>query len=842
MAKNKYSYPKIIMDNNTNYPGANTNIRRITVEEWNDLLHHTHEGIGSASSDETITKEQYDALKEEVDQLEVDLINNGTGDAATTGSVESIGQRIVTIENDVADVKSDLEGFGVTKADKTDLEGFATVEDLEVKANKDDVDTALESKADKADIEGFVTEEDLVDYAKMADVNIKANKTDLEDYAKKTDIANFVTADAIADKADKNDLEGLVKTEDIADFVKADAIEDLATAEALAAVKETANAAATQASVNAIAMTVEGKADKSELEGFATTDDVAAVDTKATSAKNTADLAKTVADAAATQEAFDAYKDEVTGMKADIDADVATVDEKATAAKTAADGAVASVTELTTIVAEKADKTELEGLVKTEDIADFITADDIVNKADKSELEGLATADALAGVKATADAAAVKADVDAALDLKADKTDLDSKADTSAVDQLELSIGEIEATTSDITSDVASLKTRVKSLEDAHVDEDIDEAEWKEAVLARIAALETENTTLRQEIQDIREESGYIVDYDLDKPGTQDLEGNTVFYIQDNSEILSAVADAETGAEIKLRTDVSTTEAGGALTFSGKDVTLNLNGNTLTAGNGSTDNINVSNGTLTLTNGNIVSNDPYDSTHKTTIVNVDSGGELIVDGVTITAVMENAVDEGQFGAGVYGSGKITVNSGEITTGWYAITGNGSKTNANAEVVVNGGKLTSTVDYAIYHPDPGTVTINGGTITGGAGAISCNAGKLIVNGGTLKTTGDGDTGSNWSDGTGGQSPAVINLNGKYGEVTCEINGGKFIALNNAPIIVSGTKYPVTITIKGGEFSQAPNSEWIADGYEVSAEPNAEGFYVVSKSSTAVDDEF
>ena len=52
-----YTNPKIIMETDVNYPGAVGIEKKITVEEWNDLLHHTHE---SSEPTETETVEPYD--------------------------------------------------------------------------------------------------------------------------------------------------------------------------------------------------------------------------------------------------------------------------------------------------------------------------------------------------------------------------------------------------------------------------------------------------------------------------------------------------------------------------------------------------------------------------------------------------------------------------------------------------------------------------------------------------------------------------------------------------------------------------------------------------------------
>jgi hypothetical protein len=93
-----------------------------------------------------------------------------------------------------------------------------------------------------------------------------------------------------------------------------------------------------------------------------------------------------------------------------------------------------------------------------------------------------------------------------------------------------------------------------------------------------------------------------------------------------------------------------------------------------------------------------------------------------------------------------GNGAELIISGGTLTGAAPIMGNGT----NDTVTNNGGtKITISGDavigsetlgwVAIYHPQEGSLTINGGTITGYNG-IEMKAGDLVVTGGTIKGTG------------------------------------------------------------------------------------------------------
>ena len=300
--------------------------------------------------------------------------------------------------------------------------------------------------------------------------------------------------------------------------------------------------------------------------------------------------------------------------------------------------------------------------------------------------------------------------------------------------------------------------------------------------------------------------------------------------IEQLAEILAEARDGET---IKISDDVDASSS--MINIEGKSITINLNGSTITAGSAVDNGIEVSNGgEVTLKGGTIVTEQPYDATHGTTLISAREGGKLILEDVTVEAVMDDAVNLGQFGVGVYSTGEITVNEGtNITAGWYAITGEGTHQDAdnNSVITINGGSLVSTVDFAIYHPNNGKLFINDGYISGGAGALSMNSGICEIHGGEFNTLGIGNTGV-WENGTSGQADAVINLNAKYGDVKCLITGGKFTAPEGKPIIVTNTSnHNVKVLIRGGQFSETLDASWLDPACKISEEKNADGYYVV-----------
>lgn len=245
--------------------------------------------------------------------------------------------------------------------------------------------------------------------------------------------------------------------------------------------------------------------------------------------------------------------------------------------------------------------------------------------------------------------------------------------------------------------------------------------------------------------------------------------------------------------------------------ISGKNVTLDLNGNKITTDNSNTGNIQVENkATLTLKdsmgNGSIVTDTPYvfGQTDKAAIY--VENADFVMNSGTISTVCSDPINKGQFGVGVHQNSNVTINGGTIKSGWYCVSSNGQESNSN--ITINGGELISTADYAIYAPAKNsTVTINNGTVNGAAGAIAMRAGDLIVNGGTLTSDKSGYTGT-WGDGTGNLKNAVINLVSNYGSINARIHGGTITMAAGVekPLMDIKKDQDLKFTIDGGAFSE------------------------------------
>ena len=301
---------------------------------------------------------------------------------------------------------------------------------------------------------------------------------------------------------------------------------------------------------------------------------------------------------------------------------------------------------------------------------------------------------------------------------------------------------------------------------------------------------------------------------------------------------LQEAADAAAaGQTVKVLNDVDMTTDGNLTVNVGKDIVLDMNGHSIKGANADYKNILVS-GKLTLmdskenSTGKIYAETPYQyGVYDKPLVYVGSKGEFVMESGHIYSVIpKKTADNGQFGIGAYDNSKVTINGGTVESGWYAIAGNGSGVQTTA-ITINGGTLVSTSDYAIYHPQFGTLTINDGAVVyGAAGAIAMKRGNLVVNGGTMTSKGIGDTG-NWGEGTGDPGKAALNFCAPYGDVKAIIKDGTITAEGDAVLIDAKPTEgkTVALAIEGGTYS-SDVSKYCSPGF--TATLNADGTYGIT----------
>ena len=128
------------------------------------------------------------------------------------------------------------------------------------------------------------------------------------------------------------------------------------------------------------------------------------------------------------------------------------------------------------------------------------------------------------------------------------------------------------------------------------------------------------------------------------------------------------------------------------------------------------------------------------------------GGEIIAKGQYVTeddsvfginlrngssaTVHAGKIKSDTYGVVVYYNSAFTLDGGEITATWFAVSGNNLA--PAADITVKSGSATSTEDVAIYMPSQGSLTVSGGHIKGLA-AIDARMGEIEISGGTLEST-------------------------------------------------------------------------------------------------------
>ena len=174
----------------------------------------------------------------------------------------------------------------------------------------------------------------------------------------------------------------------------------------------------------------------------------------------------------------------------------------------------------------------------------------------------------------------------------------------------------------------------------------------------------------------------------------------------------------------------------------GKEVVLNLNGNTLSKSVDS--GIVVRNyGKLTLTG-----NGTIDGTIGNYAIRTEAGSELTIgDGIVV---------DGGFGAVSCFGGKLTINGGDFSNEESNTTHYVVYATNNSTVVINGGTFTFADDqYAGANGSPilaatngTTIEINGGTFDATGGSSLCyNANNIVIKGGTFKNKATATYGGN-----------------------------------------------------------------------------------------------
>lgn len=256
---------------------------------------------------------------------------------------------------------------------------------------------------------------------------------------------------------------------------------------------------------------------------------------------------------------------------------------------------------------------------------------------------------------------------------------------------------------------------------------------------------------------------------------------------------------AAIGGEVTLTEDVVLSEP---LKIQ-SNVVINLNGKTLSAASEKGDGavVEVAQGVFAKVTGGVIKN-----TTDNGDAAINNAGELVLENVEVVGAP--LADGGYSAYAVISSGKLTINDG------FAVSADRGclKLSGAGETVINGGLFTnndigsrSLASHVVDVEDGGShkLTINGGTFqhlhsTTSGGVVICNRtkGTVYVNGG-------------------------------------DFSGGSYYAGNNN---LSDYGYGGTFLVKGGTYTDAVTSKYIAEGYKIIG--NNGKYYVVEDVVDAI----
>lgn len=259
-------------------------------------------------------------------------------------------------------------------------------------------------------------------------------------------------------------------------------------------------------------------------------------------------------------------------------------------------------------------------------------------------------------------------------------------------------------------------------------------------------------------------------------------------------------------------------------------------------------------GTVVTINATIKTYEPNSTANSNYICSSESGATLILGPDAKFGYLEQDSytngTAGVIGVNLPGNTSNTdvpstleVNGAEIVTSGFAISTNGNMHNTMA--TVNSGTIHSTNAAAIYHPQYGTLTINGGTIVSDTNAgIVMRAGILEMNGGEIITYATGEVTAGDSDHLITPSAIVFDKSVNYPGVSqgfsATINDGTFKSADGVPSInvyTTESDADTVVSISGGSYS-SDVSDYCADGFTVTE--NTDGSYGIVESVTVTFD--
>ncbi len=310
----------------------------------------------------------------------------------------------------------------------------------------------------------------------------------------------------------------------------------------------------------------------------------------------------------------------------------------------------------------------------------------------------------------------------------------------------------------------------------------------------------------------------------------------TLFPFAAFAEDAGAQAGTEQGQQEEVATQLPAADDNGVITLEkdvelaathefSQDTTLNLNGHNITAKDKRALWVKV--GTLTIEGqGTITSVKPENGSleNSSSVIRVgDSGNDaklVLGEGVVVEA-------PATYGVTVFGTNsslEATINGTIHSVTMPALAGNGSS-NLSATTIAlgNTAKVTADQAIAIYHPQAGTLNVNGATVQG-TGGIEMKSGTLnVADGSKITATAKETTHNTSGDGTStnGYAIVAVDTNGGYvGKVVVNVTGGTVTGPVNKVVDKEAPEGKAgDINISGGSFSVKPDESLLEPGFAV-----------------------
>ena len=251
--------------------------------------------------------------------------------------------------------------------------------------------------------------------------------------------------------------------------------------------------------------------------------------------------------------------------------------------------------------------------------------------------------------------------------------------------------------------------------------------------------------------------------------------------------------------------DITATDARALWVKSG-DVTITGNGKVTTTGSTGTS---FASSSSVIRVGDIAANDKAAS--LTIGANVTVSSDYCY-GITVFGNNDTDNDKTTSDITLVVNGKVAVTGSQT-----AISGNGTNTlSATTMIIDRNAEVTSTNDYAIYHPGKGTLTVNGKVE--GQGGIEVKSGTVVINKGATvqaNSTTQGHEANNNGTSTSGYAIAAISNSGYVGDPTVTITGGTITG--KAIILADGTADNTgVVTAKSNTIATDPKYMWMETG--------------------------